>query len=42
MGDMAYAGTWRPAFEYLSEALAWQTRIHDYMFGEKLVQIFLV
>ena len=41
MNDMAYAGTWRPAFDYLSTVLAQQTGICDYMFGEKVVQVVL-
>ncbi len=39
--DMAYDGTWRPALDYLSEAITRQTRIRDYIDGEKVVHAFL-
>ena len=32
---------WRPAFEFLGEAIARQTGIRDYIAGEKVVQGFL-
>ena len=38
---MANEGEWRPAFEFLSEAIARQTGIRDYIAGEKVVQGFL-
>ena len=39
--DMAYRGAWRPALEFLGEAIAAQTGIRDYLEGEKVVQAFL-
>ena len=39
--DMAYRGAWRPALEFLGEAIAAQTGIRDYLDGEKVVQAFL-
>jgi len=39
--DMAYRGSWRPALEFLGEAIAAQTGIRDYLEGEKVVQAFL-
>ena len=39
--DMAYRGSWRPALEFLAEAIAAQTGIRDYLDGEKVVQAFL-
>ena len=39
--DMAYRGAWRPALEFLAEAIAAQTGIRDYLDGEKVVQAFL-
>ena len=41
MMRMANKGEWRPAFEFLSEAIARQTGIRDYIAGEKVVQGFL-
>ena len=38
---MANEGEWRPVLEYLSEAIAAQTGIRDYIAGEKVVQGFL-
>ena len=38
---MAYRGAWRPALEYLAEAIETQTGIRDYLDGEKVVQAFL-
>ncbi len=38
---MAIDGEWRPVFEFLSEAIAQQTGIRDYMVGEKVIQGFL-
>ena len=38
---MAYDGDWRPALDYLRDAVADQTRIRDYLQGEKVVQGFL-
>ena len=39
--DMACRGAWRPAVEFLAEAVAAQTGIRDYLDGEKVVQAFL-
>ena len=41
MRRMAYRGAWRPALEFLAEAVAAQTGIRDYLDGEKVVQAFL-
>ena len=41
MMGMANRGEWRPAFEFLSEAIARQTGIRDYIGGEKVIQGFL-
>ena len=38
---MANEGEWRPAFEFLGEAIARQTGIRDYIAGEKVIQGFL-
>ena len=38
---MAKEGEWRPVFEFLSEAIARQTGIRDYIAGEKVIQGFL-
>ena len=38
---MANEGEWRPVLEYLSEAIAAQTGIRDYIAGEKVIQGFL-
>ena len=38
---MANRGEWRPAFEFLGDAIAAQTGIRDYIAGEKVVQGFL-
>ena len=38
---MADEGEWRPVFEFLSEAIARQTGIRDYIAGEKVIQGFL-
>ena len=38
---MANEGEWRPVLEFLSEAIAAQTGIRDYIAGEKVVQGFL-
>ena len=38
---MANRGEWRPALEFLSEAIARQTGIRDYIGGEKVIQGFL-
>ena len=34
---MANEGEWRPAFEFLGEAIARQTGIRDYIAGEKIM-----
>ena len=41
MMRMANEGEWQPAFEFLSEAIARQMGIRDYIGGEKIVQGFL-
>ena len=41
VGRMACEGEWRPAVEYIAEAMAEQTGIRDYIDGEKVVQAFL-
>ena len=38
---MANEGKWRPALEFLGEAIARQTGIRDYIAGEKVIQGFL-
>ena len=38
---MANQGEWRPALEFLGEAIAQQTGIRDYIAGEKVLQGFL-
>ena len=38
---LANEGEWRPAFEFLGEAIARQTGIRDYIAGEKVIQGFL-
>ena len=38
---MANEGEWRPAFEFLGEAIVRQTGIRDYIAGEKVIQGFL-
>ena len=38
---MANEGEWRPAFDFLGEAIAQQTGIRDYIAGEKVLQGFL-
>ena len=38
---MATGGEWRPVLEFLSEAIAQQSGIRDYMAGEKVIQGFL-
>ena len=38
---MANRGEWRPVLEFLSEAIARQTGIRDYIGGEKVIQGFL-
>ena len=39
--EMAYRGAWRPVLEFLSDAIAGQTSIRDYIDGEKVIQGFL-
>ena len=41
MMGMANRGEWRPVLEFLSEAIARQTGIRDYIAGEKVIQGFL-
>ena len=41
MMRMANEGDWRPALEFLGEAIAQQTGIRDYIAGEKVLQGFL-
>ena len=38
---MAYEGAWRPALEFIAEAIAAQTGIRDYIDGEKVVHAFI-
>ena len=38
---MAIDGEWRPVFDHLSQAIAQQTGIRDYMAGEKVIRGFL-
>ena len=38
---MATEGEWRPVLDFLSEAIARQTGIRDYIGGEKVIQGFL-
>ena len=38
---MANEGEWRPVLDFLSEAIARQTGIRDYIGGEKVIQGFL-
>ncbi len=39
--DMAFRGEWRPVIDFLSEAIAEQTGIRDYIAGEKVLQGFI-
>ena len=39
--EMARDGAWRPAVEFLADAIARQTGVRDYIQGEKLLQGFL-
>ena len=41
MRQMAYEGAWRPALDFLRDALAEQTGIRDYMDGEKVIHGFV-
>ena len=41
MGRMAQHGEWRPALDYLAEAIEAQTTVRDYLREEKMVQGFL-
>ncbi len=41
MRQMAYDGAWRPALDFLRDALAEQTGIRDYMDGEKVIHGFV-
>ena len=41
MMAMANRGEWRPVMEFLSDAIARQTGIRDYIAGEKVIQGFL-
>lgn len=38
---MAYRGAWRPALTFLRDAIREQTRIRDYIDGEKVVHAFV-
>ena len=38
---MARDGEWQPVFDFLRNAIAEQTSIHDYLEGEKIIQGFL-
>lgn len=39
---MAWAGQWKPLFEFLSQEVEAQTGIRDYLEGEKVIQGFLL
>ncbi len=39
---MAYHGEWEPVFQFLARHIEEQTRIRDYLTGEKVVQTFLL
>ena len=39
---MAYTGEWEPVFQFLARQVEEQTRIRDYLTGEKVVQTFLL
>ena len=41
MGRMAQHGDWRPALDYLADAIEAQTTVRDYLREEKMVQGFL-
>ena len=41
VADMAYEGAWRPALEFLRDAIAKQTGIRDYIDGEKVAHAFM-
>ena len=41
MRRMAQDGEWRPALDYLADAIQAQTSVRDYLRGEKMVQGFL-
>ena len=36
--EMAFRGAWRPVLEFLSEAIASQTSVRDYIDGEKIIE----
>ena len=40
--DMAYDGKWEKAFDYLANQIDQQTKIRDYLNGEKVIQGFLL
>jgi hypothetical protein len=39
---MAYYGEWKPVFEFIAAEINRQTRIRDYLYGEKVVQGFFL
>lgn len=40
--EMAYKGEWEPVFRFLADEVERQTRIRDYLTGEKVIQTFLL
>ena len=40
--EMAYKGEWEPVFRFLTDEVKRQTRIRDYLTGEKVIQTFLL
>ena len=41
MHRMAHLGEWRPALDFLADAIRSQTSVYDYLAGEKMTQGFL-
>jgi hypothetical protein len=42
LSAMAYQGEWQPVFDCLSQAVAEQTSVRDYLAGEKVIQGFVL
>jgi hypothetical protein len=42
MYDMAFKGDWKPAFNFLAEAINTQSSLREYINGEKFIQTFHV
>jgi hypothetical protein len=40
--EMAFCGNWKPFFHFLAEQIEKQTAIRDYLYGEKVIQGFLL